>query len=145
MLDIYFIIIRYVLAAVTLLPVNPEDGKGWKSLNKSSCTIERTGKQFFECLEDKAYSSKDILQTIFHPYVEATKHFESVFHGFSQSLEIKRDISSEYLSIPLMNVSVYALLRDPKLQFMTASSETMKRTLLTVESNMGVLYVYLKV
>ena len=133
-------------SVIDILPLDPTNGEGWK-LNKTFCASGKTGEQLKQCIKEMAYSSDDILEMSNNGFRVKT-YFESTYHALCHTIEIGYSNSSDNLVFSMTfknNLSFYLQFKDPKLQFLSLSSETVPRTMQTVNPNIGFIYAHLKV
>ena len=136
----------YIFSVIDILPLDSTNGEGWK-LNKTFCASGKTGEQLKQCIKEMAYSSNDILEISNNGFRVKT-YFESTYHALCHTIEIGYSNSSDNLVFSMTfknNLSFYLQFKDPKLQFLSLSSETVPRTMQTVRPNIGFIYAHLKV
>ena len=131
-----------------LLPVNPNTARRWNKHNSTFC-MNKTGQSFEQCIEDGAYTGKDIFLN--DTPVTATPVYMSdnvglfpysikipqgvILFSWKTSLEIQLNSSHKY----------YIIIMDAKLQLLTASPSTFPRSLLTLQNNSGIVPFFLEV
>ena len=59
---------------ITVLPINPKRGMGWKSGDDRAC-MEYRGTEFIDCIEKNAFSSKEVFLNNTRPWPVTSKHF----------------------------------------------------------------------
>ena len=133
----------------------------WKSNNVISCQ-NFTGSQLHQCIEEKSYTTNDIFPksiissnevfTNLHSNqtIRATPFYISFNHGLPKSFHLESDMISQNRDLSLnlyisQNLSSFIYFMDPKLQFESLNPDTIPMATLTLKSNTGQIFYYLKV
>ena len=123
---------------------NPFSGGEWKVEEETYCNNGENGKQFIQCIEQKAYSIKDIVTSSNYSFKAKPVYFG---FGLIQSLEFDIGMISHDSSfkIPLsQNQSYLIRFTDRKLMLQFGNPYSVPRTTLQVDKTARHHYIYLK-
>ena len=124
---------------------NPLSGGEWKVEEETYCNNGKSGKQFIQCIEQKAYSIQDIVTTSNYSFKAKPVYFG---FGLIQTLEFEIGMISHDSSfkIPLsQNQSYLIRFTDTKLMLQFGNPYSVPRTTLQVDKTARHHYIYLKV
>ena len=100
------------ILVITLIPLNPNTGLGWRSKKAGEMNCKgKNGKEFIKCVEDNSYASMNM-----------TSDFFNLDYVMSQSLQVKPgDISNDprtTIHIAINDSLIYHIIvSDPKMQW----------------------------
>ena len=138
----------YVYVVITVLPINPKSGMGWKSGDGRVC-MEYRGTEFIDCIETNAFSSKEVLLNTTRSWPVTSKHFytnniSAVLH-YVEDGGITQKVTDTLILALNSSLQYYIQFTDPKLQVISDSPNIVPRILLTLKERGDGFIVYLKV
>ena len=144
----YFYHELYVSLVITVLPINPKSGMGWKSGDDRAC-MEYRGTEFIDCIEKNAFSSKEVFLNNTRPWPVTSKHFytnniTAVLH-YVEDGGITQKITDTLILALNSSLQYYIHFTDPKLQVTSDNPNIVPRILLTLKEHGDGFIVYLKV
>ena len=136
------------MSAITIFPIHPDNGNGWNTSTHFSkvCRGEKNEAEFINCIENNAYSAKDIIQYIPNEY--RLENFYTVqYRGIVKSLHIDTGGKPTYFYYLRFNGNIryYIYFTDIKLQFIPGNPSMIPRTMLPIKEREGQILLYLEV
>ena len=140
--------VQFIITAIVIVISNPDiDDGGWKCDND----CESNGVQFLQCIEECAFSQKEIF-----PFLNKSLRVQTVyankFQGLIHFLELDNGmISHDYwssIAIPLnsTNISYTIFFMDTKIQMYTDRYDTLPLTKIEIQrGQIKIAQVYLQV
>ena len=137
-----------IYVVITVLPINPKSGMGWKSGDDRAC-MEYRGTEFIDCIEKNAFSSKEVFLNTTRSWPVTSKHFytnniSAVLH-YVEDGGITQKITDTLILALNSSLQYYIHFTDPKLQVTSDNPNIVPRILLTLKEHGDGFIVYLKV
>ena len=132
------------ILVITLIPLNPNTGLGWRSKKAGEMNCKgKNGKEFIKCVEDNSYASMNMTSD------EEQLYVDDLF-VMSQSLQVDPgEISDDprtTIQIPINDSLMYQIIiSDPKIQWTLFLSDTPQVYLDLVPYNHRSVGFYLKI
>ena len=138
----------YMYLVITVLPINPKSGMGWKSGDDRAC-MEYRGTEFIDCIEKNAFSSKEVFLNTTRSWPVTSKHFytnniSAVLH-YVEDGGITQKVTDTLILALNSSLQYYIHFTDPKLQVTSDNPNIVPRILLTLKEHGDGFIVYLKV
>ena len=158
----------FEFSGIIIYPVNSL-GSGWKIKNASVECSNKSGQIFIECIEDHAYSTKDIIlnadaansqfasTSIYWDYLSGIVQFLNVGEQMLSNSPVSESTLKQCLHDPQSceldnrsiklnpNMSYFIFMVDRKLQSFTEAPGEISRTVLTLNPSSGYVRIFLKV
>ena len=134
--------------AITILPVDPITGVGFKNANHKNCK-ETNGEEFIQCMEDKMLTVNDTFIDQMNYFDVQLFYVDDEFRGLGQSVKINSGAVKNRLTRTISlkmnpNMSYEIAIIDPTLQFSSYVTDSIPKLLIALKENAGFTALFLK-